>query len=140
MKIRVERTDCNKNCTIGELTIDGAFECYTLEDTVREKDGVPVKEWKVYGDTAIPRGTYNVVITLSNRFKRDLPLLESVEGFSGIRIHPGNTTADTEGCILVGRGRTDRDRITESRAAFNELFAKIKQALDDGDTVTLEIA
>lgn len=130
MKIRVERNICNASCTIGEMTVDQMFECYTLEDAIREE--------KIKGETAIPAGTYEVVITFSNRFQRDLPLLKEVPNFEGIRIHPGNTNADTEGCILVGRNHTDKT-VTESRAAFNTLFAKIQQALNDGDTVSLEI-
>ena len=139
MKLRVERPlACTPGCTIGQLFVDGAEECFTLEDEVREKDGMPVGMWKIKGQTAIPRGTYNVIITMSNRFKRELPLLENVPGFEGIRIHPGNTSEDTEGCILVGRGKTDKT-VTESRIAFNALFAKIQQGLNDGDKVSIEI-
>ena len=138
MKIRVERKSSLNGVTIGELFIDMVFECFTLEDEVREIKDTPVEKWKIKGETAIPRGTYNVVISPSQRFKRDLPLLENVPGFEGIRIHPGNTAADTEGCLLPGRNHTDKT-VTESRAAFNALFAKIKDALDSGDTVTLEI-
>ena len=140
MKLRLERPLVrNPQQTIGELYVDGAFECFTLEDAEREIEGKPVAEWKVAGATSIQKGSYDVVITFSNRFNRDLPLLENVPGFEGIRIHSGNTAADTEGCILVGRGKTEKT-VTESRAAFNALFAKIKQALDEGDMVTIEIA
>ena len=140
MKIVVERPAvCGPDCTISECYVDGAWECYILEDEVREVAGQPVSQWKVKGKTAIGRGTRNVVITMSNRFKRDLPLLEEVPGFEGVRIHPGNTSEDTEGCLLPGRGKTEKT-VTESRVAFNELFGKIKAALDGGDTVTLEIA
>lgn len=138
MKLRLEREASANGATIGQLFVDGAEFCYTLEDVVREKWGVPVKGWKIAGETAIPRGDYNVVITHSNRFNRQLPLLENVEGFEGVRIHPGNTAADTEGCILVGRSRTDRT-VTESRAAFNELFAKLADAIEHGDTASIEI-
>ena len=139
MKLRLERPDrTDSACTIGEILVDGQEECYSLEDKVREIEGQPVEAWKVAKETAIPKGSYNVVVTYSNRFQRDLPLLENVPGFSGVRIHPGNTTEDTEGCILVGRGRTEKT-VTESRAAFNALYAKIEQALQDGDHVTIEI-
>ena len=130
MKLRLERRPSAFGATIGELFVDSVPECFTCEDVVREV--------KIHGETAIPAGTYNVVITPSNRFKRDLPLLEDVPGFAGIRIHPGNTAADTEGCILPGRTHTDRT-VGESKAAFNALFAKIQQALQDGDEITIEI-
>lgn len=133
MKLKVERTYCGPVCTIGSLYIDGAFECFTCEDVVR-----PAGE-KVHGETAIPYGTFNVVVTPSQRFKRDLPLVEHVPNFEGIRIHPGNTSADTEGCLLVGRTK-GTNFVGESKAAFAALFAKIRTALDDGDTVTLEVA
>lgn len=141
MKLSIRRTQCGATCTIGELYVnDGATpECFTLEDPVREVDGQDVKEWKVHGETAIPRGTYPVTITYSQRFKRDLPLVDNVPGFAGIRIHPGNTAEDTEGCILVGRTRGP-DRVNDSRAAFIDLLAKIDDALRHGDPVTLEVA
>jgi regulator of RNase E activity RraA len=130
VKLTLERQLCGPTCTIGELLVDGAYECFTLEDTVRDV--------KIAGETAIPYGTYNVTITYSNRFKRDLPLVENVPNFTGVRIHPGNTAEDTEGCILVGRGKTDKT-VTESKAAFNALFKKLQEALDEGDTISLEI-
>jgi len=83
MKIDLVRHVFTPRSTIGSLYVDGKFECYTLEDVVRLGE-------KVYGETAIPEGTYEVQITFSNRFKRDLPLLLKVPGFEGVRIHPGN--------------------------------------------------
>jgi hypothetical protein len=141
MKIQVLRVMTNDNATIGTLMIDGIHQCHTLEDKVREVTGAPVSDWKVRGVTAIPKGCYEVRITFSNRFKRPLPLLLGVEGFEGIRIHPGNTSANTEGCILVGTwdGKA-KDFIGNSRNAFDRLYQKIKDALEDGETVKLEIA
>lgn len=136
MKLRLERQIFRNDCTIGELTVDAQEECWILEDKDRKVEENP--QAKVHGETAIPRGTYNVVITPSPRFQRDLPLLENVPGFEGIRIHPGNFASDTEGCLLPGKNHTDKT-VTESRAAFNSLFAKIKDALDSGDTVTIEV-
>lgn len=108
--------------TIGELYVDGVRECLILEDRYR-----PPPEPKVYGATAIPCGRYEVLITYSPRFKRDLPLLVGIPGFMGVRIHPGNTIADTEGCLLPGRIRHG-ESVQESRLAFVELFAKLQAA------------
>lgn len=139
MNIQVERLWFTDKSTIGTLSINGANECFTLEDQVREIPGEPVENWKVPGQTAIPKGTYNVVMTFSNRFQRTLPLLEDVPGFDGIRIHSGNTDKDTEGCILVGRYKT-QDAIQESRIALGALLQSIERALKDGEKITLEIA
>lgn len=119
MKIEVKRLHRTDNSTIGELTIDGKFECYTLEDIERYV--------KIKGETAIPKGTYKVIINQSNRFKRLLPLLIGVPNFEGVRIHAGNSNHDTEGCILVGQNRSV-DYITKSRKAFDSLFKKMQGA------------
>ena len=128
MKLTVVRTMCGATCTIGQLLVDGEHECYTLEDVVRP-DGE-----KVYGETAIPYGTYKVVITFSNRFQCDMPLLVGVPGFEGIRIHSGNTTSDTHGCLLVGTGHSGSS-VTNSRVAYNRLFPKIRDAIRRGEEV-----
>jgi len=125
--------------TIGELSVDGKFECFTLEDTVREIETRPVAEWKIKDRTAIPRGTYGVTITFSNRFRKPLPLLLKVPGFEGIRIHAGNHSGNTEGCILVGKSWDGGDWIGSSRLAFEPLMKKIKAAVEDGERVTLEV-
>ena len=111
--------------TISDLLIDGHFTCYGLEDTVREIPGEPVETWKVHGKTAIPQGCYQVVITPSQRFKCDLPLLVDVPGFAGVRIHSGNVAENTEGCILVGVQRA-ADRVGQSRDAMAIVFEKLK--------------
>jgi hypothetical protein len=123
MNIRVERKTFTDRSTIGEMSVDGQFECFTLEDKAR-----PVK---IHGQTAIPAGTYEVQITFSNKFKKNLPELLNVPNFEGIRIHSGNTDADTEGCILVGKTKGD-NVIQNSRDAFNALFPKIQAALQQG--------
>lgn len=132
MKILLQRRQSTPVCTIGLLSIDGVHECYTCEDVVRAP-GV-----KVYGQTAIPAGIYPVVVNLSQRFKRRLPLLLNVPGFEGVRIHPGNTAADTEGCILPGRGFTGTG-VTQSVLAFDALFLKIEAAHAAGQPVSIEI-
>ena len=112
---------------IGDLFIDGVFFCHTLEDEKRA-DGL-----KVYGETAIPSGTYNVVVTMSNRFKRLMPLLLDVPMFSGIRIHGGNDSGDTHGCPLVAFN-TDYKRIWGT--AEKKLTAKLKE--EDFITISIE--
>jgi Family of unknown function (DUF5675) len=139
MKLKLVRTNLSDVCTIGALYLDNAFECFTLEDKVREVKGQPVDAWKVKALTAIPRGTYPVSITMSNRFKRLLPLVANVPGFEGIRIHPGNTSADTEGCILVGQGKA-ANSITNSVKAFDPLFAKLQAAIKRGESISLEVS
>lgn len=127
MKITVKRLYKTDTSTIGELLIDGVFECYTLEDVEREV--------KVKSETAIPKGTYKVIINQSNRFKRLLPLLLNVPNFEGVRIHSGNSNHDTEGCILVGQTR-GKDYIGKSRKAFDKLFKKMQAAKDI--TITIQ--
>lgn len=121
MLIEVKRFEFKDTYTVGKMYIDNIYECYTLEDVVRTGA-------KVNGQTAIPTGTYNVIINHSNRFNRDLPLLENVPNFTGVRIHAGNTSAHTEGCILVGTTWSGKDFIGNSRVAFNKLFEKLKKA------------
>lgn len=127
MDIKIKRLYKSDNSTIGEMTVDGKWECYTLEDKERDV--------KIKSETAIPKGTYKVIINQSNRFKKLLPLVLNVPNFEGIRIHPGNTNHDTEGCILVGRTRS-KDFIGQSRKAFESLFAKMKLAKE----ITLTIS
>jgi len=116
---------------IGDLHIDGEFaNIYTLEDEIRP-DGV-----KVYGKTAIQAGKYDVILTMSNRFGRLMPLLLDVEGFKGIRLHGGNTSKDSHGCPLIAFN-TDYKRIWGT--AEKKLTAKIAEAIDNGESVTLQI-
>lgn len=121
MKLTLRRLRVVKNATIGELLVDGVFECYTLEDIVR-----PVK---VMHETAIPAGTYKVILNMSPRFGKIMPRLLNVPGFDGILIHSGNTKDDTSGCILVG-DKIEGDRIAggTSRPAYARLFAKLQAA------------
>lgn len=129
MQLQLIRNVFTDNSTIGELSVNGVFECFTLEDKVR-----PVK---IKGETAIPAGTYEVAVTFSNKFQKFLPLLMSVPNFDGIRIHPGNFPKDTLGCILVGQGK-GVDSITNSRLALASLFEKI-QAVVRTEKVFIEI-
>jgi len=127
MKLLLKRLHRTEHSTIGELHIDGKFECYTLEDKEREV--------KIKSETAIPKGEYKVIINQSNRFKKLLPLLLNVPNFEGVRIHSGNSNHDTEGCILVGTTRSE-DYIGNSRLAFEKLFKKMQLA--KSITLTIE--
>lgn len=93
---------------------------------------------KVVGLTAIPEGSYPVVITKSPRFRRGLPLLVGVPGFTGIRIHSDNMAADSRGCILVGEN-TIVGRLTSSRATLTKLITTIMAASDQGEAVWITI-
>jgi hypothetical protein len=117
MIISIQRFEFGDKYTIGKLYLDGVFECYTLEDKVREI--------KIPKETAIPAGSYKVIIDHSNRFGRDLPHILDVPDFEGVRIHSGNTDKDTEGCILVGKSHAV-DFVSDSRKTFDILFEKIK--------------
>jgi hypothetical protein len=138
MELLLKRIQLDPDVTIGYLYVDGQPEFWVAEDPVREVAGGPVAEWKIKGNTAIPYGTYAVQITWSNRFGRLLPLLIGVPGFEGIRIHPGNGPADTEGCLLPGLYRHAKG-VGHSRAACDALIPKIDRALKAGDHVTIEI-
>ena len=119
---------------MGELFVDGKHFCFTCEDIDRQlEDGDG--SGKVAGSTCIPRGTYKIIIDHSKRFNRDLPLLLFVPFFSGVRIHAGNTTSDTEGCILVGDAIIG-NTVSHSRLTFDRLFDLMLQA----DKMEIEIA
>ena len=102
MKLKLERLYKKDNYTIGKLYINDKYFCDTLEDTVRELNTI---NDKIKHKTAIPEGVYKVVVTMSPKFKRLLPLLLNVPFFTGIRIHRGNNKNDTSGCILVGENK-----------------------------------
>lgn len=120
----------------GELFIDGRLLGQTLEDEdlfleTGERE-------KIHGRTAIPRGRYRVTITESNRFKKLMPLVHDVPGFSGIRIHGGNTEANTEGCPLLGARRT-RNGIADCTGVNQRLMQYLESAADRDEDVWLEI-
>lgn len=130
MKLLLQRKRSNSQCTIGELYVDGQWECFTLEDIVRAR--------KIKGKTAIPAGTYKIELTMSPHFKRILPLLEDVKNFSGVRIHSGNVATDSNGCILVGTA-IGANSLSHSRDAFGVLFNKMEYAISKGDTISITI-
>ena len=128
MIVKVVRKIFTDKSTIGEMFVNNVFLCYTLEDKdrgLKQTDSlVWIKTHKIFGQTAIPYGTYECDFTVSTRFKRVLPEVKNVKGWEGVRIHAGNTDADTLGCILLGKSK-GRDAIFESRSAMQEFFLKV---------------
>lgn len=138
MQLLLRRTRFYDTHTTGQLYINGEYFGFTLEDKVREVGGVPIEKWKVYGETAISRGSYEVVLETSPRFGPDTITLQKVPGFTGIRIHAGNTADDTEGCILVGY-RIGRGGVIvpgTTRPALRDLKAILRRA---NEPITIQI-
>ena len=134
MKLKLSRIAKKPLYTIGRLFVDGKYFCDTLEDRCRDLD----REEKVMHETAIPAGTYEVVVNVSARFKRKLPLLLDVPYFSGIRIHRGNTDKDTSGCILVGENK-QFGKVINSTPYELKLTEILEKAMLAGEKITIEI-
>lgn len=127
--------------TFGKLlAADDHRLCYTLEDEVREVEGSPVSEWKIKGATAIPAGRYRITLEYSQRFGPDTLTINDVPGFAYIRMHAGNTEADTDGCPLLGM-EIDPHGIVggTSRPAVILVKAVVKDAIDRGEEVWIDI-
>lgn len=134
MELTLNRIFLGSSATIGELLVNDKHLCDTLEDRVR-----PEGE-KVYGKTAIPEGTYEVKLTHSPRFKKILPEILNVPNFSGIRIHTGNSSKDTEGCILVGTWDSEKeDWVGSSKIAFDKLMTLLEEAINNKEKVTITV-
>lgn len=152
MKLLLKRIALRPTYTIGQLFIDGERFCDTCEDKVRDtnKDGdlLDEGEGKVYAETAIPYGTYDVTLNVqSPRFRTKkayefckgfLPRLLNVPHFEGILIHIGNTAKDSGGCILVGENKVVGGLIN-STATFTRLYGRLKAAADRGEKIEIEI-
>ena len=147
MELILERIAKRKTYTIGHLYIqrrmddeylagtENQYFCDTLEPTWRNyKHGGR----KIKGCSAIPEGRYAVVISYSPKFEQWLPILLGVPNFSGIRIHVGNTSADTEGCILVGKNKIV-GQLVDSRIWLHRLKKKIVEAKDRGEAVWITV-
>ena len=138
LNIKHIRYDFSDIATESRILVDKEPECYAIEDKDRylEEGGI-----KVQGQTAIPRGTYKVTITFSNRFQREMPELHDVPGFTGVRIHSGNKSEDTEGCIITGavNAKESDNFVGSSRLAYKRLMAKIKKAISEGKEVYYQI-
>ena len=153
MKLKVERRWPKGTYTIGRLYIDGLYYANTLEDCdrgLKQTDSLSyIKSRKVAGETAIPKGTYGVVMNVTSPkyagvawywqlCHGKMPRLLNVPGFDGILIHPGNTALDTKGCILVGKN-TKVGKLTSSKECFKEIYKLMKSADDKGEEITIEI-
>lgn len=152
MEITVKRVFKGPNYTIGHLYVNGTYECDTLEDPDRGlTDSMTVQEItskKVYGNTAIPTGTYDIDMnTISPKFKDrswakfcggKLPRLVNVKGYSGVLIHVGNKSADTLGCILVGDNKV-KGQVISSTSTFQQLYLQMLKAHTRGEKITITI-
>ena len=131
MQITLYRKYPKPGYTIGQLFIDGQYFCDTCEDTDRgldqNMDAPEILKRKIQNETAIPTGEYVVRFTYSPRFKRLKPQIENVKGFSGVRIHAGNSAKDTEGCVLLGKN-TIKGGVTNSRAWVTKFETALKVA------------
>lgn len=126
IKLYLKRTYKGDKYTIGDLYVNGKWFCNTLEDVVRET--------KIPNETAIPSGTYKVIVNMSPRFKRLLPRLLNVPGFDGILIHRGNTPSDTSGCILVGENKV-KGKVINSTPYEKKLVEILKDENDISITI-----
>lgn len=153
MKILVKRVAKKEKYTIGKMYVDDVYVCDTIEDKDRDlTQNTPlndIKKKKVYGQTAIPSGTYNVTLdVVSTKFVQKpyfkelcggkLPLLMNVPGFDGVLIHTGNDEDDSYGCIIVGYNKV-KGKVIESRKAFEKLYPILKQASNKKEKITIQI-
>lgn len=154
MKILIERSWKKEDYTIGKLYVDGVFFSNTLEDKDRGLTSTmpleDIKRIKKASITAIPTGTYNVMMNIvspkysskewfiKNCHGARVPRLEKVPGFEGILIHPGNSASDTDGCILVGKNDV-KGMVTKSKDYFLTLYNKMYSAYSKGEKIEITI-
>lgn len=150
MKLVLKRINNQDNYCEGKLYIDGTYQCDVIEDTDRgltnEMSITEIQSKKVYGETAIPKGTYQITLdVVSPKFKDrswatfcegKLPRLLDVPGFEGVLIHTGNEASNSLGCLLVGQ-KTKDGWVSNSTQTFKDLYYKLKQATDQ-ITITIE--
>lgn len=140
MKLTLNRRPSVGGATIGELLADGKFLAFTLEDEIREVPGVPVGNWKIKGVTAIPAGRYRVTMEHSPRFGPNTLTINSVPGFTGVRIHGGNKHEDSEGCPLLGLKVTTTTIVGGTSAPAVRLVKDaVRAALASGQQVWIDI-
>lgn len=153
MELTLRRIAKKEKYTIGKLYIDGVYFCDTIEDKDRGLTQTTplaeIKKKKVYAQTAIPSGTYQVVMNVTsakfskkeyykNFCKGKLPRLLNVPGFDGILMHTGTTEADSAGCIIVGQNKVV-GKVLNSKTTFESLYTKLKGASDKGETINITI-
>ena len=146
MKINLVRTQMGKDATNGLLFINGIFECYTLEDQYQAK--------KVYGETCVPEGTYEITLRTVGGFHehykkkyswhKGMLWIRNIPEFEYVLFHLGNTDENTAGCVLVGNTQQDLDVskdgfIGSSGDAYKNFYPKVAKELLQGNKVTLEI-
>lgn len=134
MKLELIRLYKKDAYTIGKLYVDGQYFCDTLEDKVRDLSS----EKKIPGKTAIPAGSYEIIVNVSPRFGRKLPRLLNVPGFEGILIHRGNSPEDTAGCILVGENKV-RGKVIHSTGYELKLTGLIERAMQKNEKITITV-
>src|SRR5262245_45215773 len=132
LELQLTRFAYTRFWTLGQLYANSDFLCFALEDPDRLQFSLP----KLATRTAIPAGRYQVLMTMSHRFGRIMPQLVDVPGFSGIRIHPGNTAQNTEGCILLGMGIHTDGTLNESKKAVGAIEGLIRNAQQTFLTIT----
>lgn len=142
MDIKLVRRAYRDAYTIGSLYFDGEYQCDTVEDKdrgLKKSDSLSkIAKTKVYGKTAIPKGTYRVILSWSRAFKQIMPEILDVPGFSGIRIHSGNSADDSLGCVIVGENKVV-GKVINSRATYQRILAKLKHAEECGEDFTITI-
>lgn len=153
MKLLLKRIARKEKYTIGRLFVDGEYFCDTIEDKDRKLDQsmseANIRSIKVYRETAIPTGTYKVLMnTVSGTFSKKqkykdfcgakLPRLQYVKGFSGILIHSGTDQNSSAGCIIVGQNKIV-GKVINSWETFKKLYGVLKTASDKGETITITI-
>lgn len=127
--LKIKRLYKKEKYTIGKLYLNNQYVCDTLEDTDRgltnDMSVEEIKSKKVYGETAIPTGTYKLIVDWSRKYQKNLPHILDVKGFEGIRIHSGNVPKDSLGCILVGKNK-EVGKVLDSRNTYNYLMDLIR--------------
>lgn len=146
MKLTLQRINGNNESTIGILSINGVFSCFTIEDEFRTV--------KVKGETRIPSGTYKIILRKEGgkheNYKAKFPQthkgmlwLQDIPNFQYVLIHIGNTDVDSEGCILVGDAVTEnitvRGAISGSGSAYARIYPVVANAIEKGETCTIEV-